>query len=137
FTPYLLLEGGGEYSGTLNDGTTVSVAGTMSTEIIGGQLRAVVDGNFKIGTLKAAGQAVVNVSGATTTLEVDADLVDAGFAARLSGAVIITDGIAETVQLDASVNGTLSLGDLSVTGANLSIRSSYGSPLELKFAGSF
>lgn len=133
----LILEGGGEYSGTLADGTTVSVAGTMSSEIIGGQVRAVVDGNFKIGTLKAAGQAVVNISGATTTLEVDADLVDAGFAARLSGAVIITDGIAETVQLDASVNGTLNLGDLSVTGANLSIRSSYGSPLELKFAGSF
>lgn len=135
FVPYLTLEGAGEYSGTLNDGTAVSVAGNVSTEIVGGQVRAVVNGNFKIGTLKATGSAVVNSNGTTTTLEVDADLVDAGFAANVQGAVVITDGVAETVQLDAVVNGAVSLGDLTLTGATLSIRSTYGSPLQLSFAG--
>ena len=75
--------------------------------IIGGQIRTVVTGDFKVGTLKANGSAIVETNGATTTLFVDADLVDAGFAARLEGAVIITDGIAETIHLDATVNGTV------------------------------
>lgn len=135
FTPFLQLEGNGEYSGTLSNGQTVSVAGSVQTEIIGGQIRAVVTGNFKVGTLKASGSAIVESNGATTTLFVDADLVDAGFAARIEGAVVITDGIAETVQLDASVNGAVQLGDATLTGATLSIRSTQGSPLALTFSG--
>jgi hypothetical protein len=135
YTPFLQLEAGGEISGTLNDGQTVSVAGDMETTIVGGQLRTVVTGAFKVGTLKASGSAIVEINGATTTLFVDADLVDAGFSARLEGAVIITDGIAETIQLDAAVNGTLRFGDATLTGAALSVRSSYGSPLDLKFTG--
>jgi hypothetical protein len=133
--PFLVLEGEGEYSGTLNDGKTVSVAGSVTTEVVGGQLRAVVTGNFTVGTLKASGSAIVEVNGATTTLFVDANLVDAGFAARLEGAVIITDGVAETVQLDAAVIGSVTLGDAKLNGAALSIRSSYGQPLDLKFSG--
>ena len=86
-------------------------------------------GAFKVGTLKANGSAIVEINGATTTLFVDADLADAGFAARIEGAVIITDGIAETVQLDAAVTGSLNFGDATLTGATLSVRSSYGSPL--------
>lgn len=135
YVPYLIAEGAGEYSGTLQNGQTVSVSGSMSTEIIGGQVRAVVEGNFRVGDLKAHGSAVVESTGATTTLEVDADLVNAGFAARLQGAIIITDGIAETVHLDAAVTGTVNLGDATLTGANFKIRSSYGSPLELSFSG--
>jgi hypothetical protein len=135
FTPFLQLEGNGEYSGTLNNGQTVSVAGSVQTEIIGGQIRAVVTGNFKVGTLKASGSAIIESNGATTTLFVDADLVDAGFAARIEGAVVITDGIAETVQLDASVSGAVRLGDATLTGATLSIRSTQGSPLSLSFSG--
>jgi len=135
YTPFLVLEGGGEFSGTLNDGQQVSVAGTLETTISGGQVRIVVTGNFKVGTLKAAGSAIVEINGATTTLFVDADLVDAGFAARLEGAVVITDGLAETVSLDATVNGTVNLGDATLTGASLSIDSSYGNPLEVTFAG--
>jgi hypothetical protein len=135
FTPFLTLEGNGEFSGTLNDGKTVSVAGNVTTEIVGGQLRAVVTGNFNVGTLKATGSAIVEVDGPTTTLFVDADLVDAGFAATLEGAVIISDGVAQTVHLDAVVNGSLNLGDATLNGANLSIRSTYGSPLELRFSG--
>jgi hypothetical protein len=135
YTPFLQLEAGGEISGTLNDGQTVTVAGDMETTIVGGQLRTVVTGSFKIGTLKANGSAIVESNGTTTTLFVDADLADAGFSARIEGAVIITDGIAETIQLDAAVNGSVQFGDATLTGATLSIRSSYGSPLDLKFSG--
>jgi hypothetical protein len=135
YTPFLTLEGEGEFSGTLADGKTVSVAGNISTEVVGGQLRAVVNGNFKVGTLAANGSAIVEVNGATTTLFVDASLVDAGFAAKLEGAVIITDGVAETVQLDAVVDGSVKLGDATLTGATLSIRSSNGNPLDLSFSG--
>ena len=135
YTPYLQLEAGGEISGTLNDGQTVSVDGDLTTEIIGGQLRTVVTGAFKVGTLKANGTATVESDGITTVLEVDAALADAGFAADLDGVIVIDNGIAETVQLDAVVNGTVNFGDAALTGATLSIRSSFGSPLELKFSG--
>ncbi|MGB3411231.1 MAG: hypothetical protein WBA45_08525 [Microthrixaceae bacterium] len=136
YTPYLQVQGAGEFSGTLNDGQTFSAAGTIEAEVIGGQMRSVVTGNFKIGTLKASGSAVVETNGASTTFEIQADLVDAGFAAHLTGAVIVTDGVAETVQLDASVSGAIKMGDVTLTNANLSIRSSYGSPLEISFDGS-
>ncbi|MCB1258036.1 MAG: hypothetical protein KDB26_13065 [Microthrixaceae bacterium] len=135
YTPFLTLEGAGEISGTLDDGQRVSVAGTMSAEMIGNQLRSVVTGNFQIGTLKASGRAIVEMNGHTTTLEVDATLTNAGFAASLTGAVQITDGRTELVQLDASVNGALDLGDVTLTGANMSIRSTYGNPLDIKFSG--
>ena len=135
YTPFLTLEGGGEFSGTLNNGQQVSVAGTLQTTVVGGQIRAVVTGNFKVGTLKASGSAIVETNGATTTLFVDADLVDAGFAAKLEGAVVITDGLAETVSLDATVNGSVTLGDATLTGASLHIGSTYGNPLELTFTG--
>lgn len=135
YTPFLTLEAGGEFSGTLNDGKQVSVAGTMETTVIGGQIRSVVTGNFKIGTLKANGSAIVESSGATTTLFISAALVDAGFSADLEGAVVITDGIAEMVSLDAAVTGAVNLGDVTLTGANLHIGSTYGSPLDVTFSG--
>ena len=135
YTPFMTLQGGGEFSGTLNDGQTVTVAGDMDTTVVGGHVYSVVTGSFKVGTLKANGSAIVDTNGATTVLNVDADLVDAGFSARLTGAVVITDGLAETVQLDAAVTGNLTFGDVTLTGANLSVRSTYGSPLDLSFAG--
>lgn len=135
YTPFLTLQGGGEFSGTLNDGQTVSVAGTIDTTIVGGQIRTVVTGNFKVGTLRASGSAIVETNGATTVLNVDADLVNAGFSAKLLGAVVITDGLAETVSLDASVTGSVNLGDTTLTGANLRIASTYGSPLDVSFSG--
>lgn len=135
YTPFLTLEAGGEYSGTLNDGKTVTVAGTVETTVIGGQIRAVVTGAFKIGTLTANGSAIVEVNGPTTTLFVDADLTNAGFAATLEGAIILSDGRADMVQLDATVNGAVQLGDVTLTGATLAVRSTYGSPLDLSFSG--
>lgn len=135
FTPFLQLEAGGEISGTMADGQTFSVAGDLRTTIIGSQVVAEVVGTFKVGTLKATGSAIVETNGATTTLSVDANLVDAGFDASLQGAVVITDGVAETVQLDAQVNGQVTFGDATLTGATLSIRSSAGNPLDLKFTG--
>ena len=134
-TPFLFVEGGGEFSGTLADGQRASVSGTLSSEMVGGQMRTVVTGDFQVGTLRAAGSAVVNTNGTTTTLEVDADLVNAGFAAELGGAIIITDGIAELVELDATVQGSVQLGDTTLTGATLRMRSSYGSRLDLQFSG--
>jgi len=119
----------------LQDGQQVSVAGSISTTVVGGQISAVVTGTFKVGTLKATGSAIVETNGATTTLNVDASLVDAGFAAQLQGVVVITDGRAETVSLDAQVTGSVNLGDVTLTGANLHIGSSYGSPIDLTFAG--
>lgn len=133
--PYLMAEGDGEFSGVLPDGQTVSVAGSMSIEVINGQARAVVTGNFQVGTLKANGSAVVETSGGTTSLEVDADLVGAGFNASLEGGIVITDGYAETVQLDATISGAVQIGDVTLTGATLSVRSQLGQPLSLSFAG--
>lgn len=135
YTPFLSLEAGGGYSGTLPNGQTVSVAGTLSTTIVGGQIYTVVTGDLQVGTLKANGMATVGIDGTTTTLEIDATLVDAGFSGQLQGAVLITDGRAEIVQLDASVSGPLQLGDVTLTGASMSIRSSYGSPLDINFNG--
>ena len=135
YVPFLTLEGAGEYSGSLNDGTAVAVKGTVSTEVVAGQVFAKVTGNFQIGTLKGTGQAIVESSGATTTLNVSGDFQNTGFAGHVDGVVVITDGRAETVQLDASVTGAVNFGDVTLTGANLSIRSTYGSPLELKFSG--
>jgi len=135
YVPFLTLQGSGEFSGTLNDGQQVSVSGSIDSTVVGGQVSAVVTGNLKIGTLKANGSAIVETNGATTTLNVSAELVDAGFAAHLEGAVVITDGQAETVSLDATVTGAIALGDVTLTGANLHIGSTYGSPLDLSFSG--
>jgi hypothetical protein len=135
YTPFLTLEAGGEFSGTLSDGQTVSAAGTMETTIINGQLRSVVTGTFKVGTLKASGTAIVEMNGPTTTLSIDAALLDAGFVADIEGAVVITDGRADVVNLDAVVDGSVDLGDVTLSGATFSIRSTYGSPLELSFSG--
>lgn len=135
YTPFLTLEGGGEYSGTLNDGLTVTAAGTLETTVIGGQLRTVLTGDFRIGTLAASGTAIVEVNGASTALYVDADLVATGFAARLEGAVVITDGLAEQVSLTATVDGTVNLGDVTLTGATMNVDSTYGSPLDISFTG--
>lgn len=135
YVPYMNLEGDGEISGTLDNGQTFSVSGSIESEMIGGQLIAVVTGDFQIGTLKAHGDAQLTVAGHTTTLDLNASLTDAGFDATLYGAVQITDGRAELIQLDAAINGQMQLGDATLTGANMSIRSSYGSPLEVKFAG--
>ncbi len=135
YTPFLTLEGAGEISGVLDDGQRVSVAGTMSAEVIGGQLRSVITGSFQLGTLRANGSAVVETNGITTTLEVTGSLVGAGFGATIEGAVVITDGRAELVELDATVNGNVTLGDVTLTHATLSLRSTYGSPLDISFAG--
>lgn len=134
-TPYLAIQGDGEISGTLQDGQKIAVAGTLDTEVIGGQVRAVITGDFQIGTLKAHGSAVVETAGATTTLTLDAQLQSAGFAANVAGVVVITDGRAETVDLTAGVTGQVKLGDVTLTGANLHITSTYGSTLALSFAG--
>jgi hypothetical protein len=48
---------------------------------------------------------------------------------------VITDGIAEDIRLDAAVSGTVQLGDATLTGATLRIRSQFGSPLDLSFTG--
>ncbi len=135
YTPFLTLEAGGEFSGTLNDGLNVKASGALETTIIGGQLRTVLTGAFQVGTLKASGTAIVEVNGPTTVLNVDANLVDAGFDAHLEGAVVITDGLAEEVGLTATVNGTVDLGDAVLEGATLDISSSYGSPLDISFSG--
>jgi hypothetical protein len=134
-TPFLMLQGDGEFSGTLNDGQTVSVAGSISTEIIGGQMRTVVTGNFKLGTLKATGEAIVETSGPTTVLTLDASLQDAGFTADIDGNVIIDNGLAETVALNANVVGNVQLGDVTLNSPSLSIQSSYGAPLDISFSG--
>ena len=135
YTPYLQLEAGGEYSGTLADGQTVTASGDVSTTVIGGQLRTVLTGDFKVGSLAASGEAIIEVNGYSTVLYVDADLVDAGFDANLEGAVVLNSGIAEQVSLTATVNGSVDLGDVELTGATLNVESSYGSPLDIYFSG--
>lgn len=134
-TPYLAIQGSGEISGTLQDGQKVAIAGTLDTEIIGGQIRAVITGDLQIGTIKAHGSAIVETAGATTTLTVDAQLDGAGFAASLAGVVVITDGRADTVDLTASVAGQVHLGDVTLDSASLHISSSFGSTLSLSFNG--
>lgn len=135
YTPFLTLEAGGEFSGTLDDGQTVKAAGDISTTIIGGQMRTVLTGSFQVGTLKAAGTAIVETNGPTTVLYVDGSLVGAGFDATLTGSVVIDGGRADQVTLDATVNGTVDLGDATLENATLKVRSTYGSPLDLSFTG--
>jgi hypothetical protein len=135
YTPLLTAEAGGEYSGTLQNGKNVAVEGIVSTTIVGGQIRTVITGEFELGTLRAAGSAVVDVNGRTTTFEVDADLVGAGFDAALSGVIVVTDGVAERVALDATTAGTARLGDVALSNAVMHIDSSYGSDLDIGFAG--
>lgn len=135
FTPFLTLEGAGEISGVLDDGKRVAANGTIEATVIGNQVRSVLTGEFTLGTLNASGTAIIEYNGASTVLEVDADLVDAGFDARIEGAVVINGGRAELVSLDASVQGELNFGDATLTDATLSVRSSYGSPLDLSFSG--
>ncbi len=135
YTPFLTLEGGGEYSGTLADGQTVRAAGVVETTVVGNQIRTVLTGDFEVGTLAASGQAIIEVNGLSTALYVDANLVGAGFDADLVGAVVITDGLAEQVQLSATVNGDVVIGDTRLTGATMDIQSSYGSPLDISFSG--
>jgi hypothetical protein len=135
YTPFLTVEGAGEISGTMTDGEQVAVDGTLSTTIVGGEITTEVDGAFTIGTLKATGSALVDINGPTTTLNISADLVNAGFTAKLQGAVVITDGVAELVSLDASVDGSVNLGDATLTNANLHIGTTYGNPLDVSFSG--
>jgi hypothetical protein len=135
YTPFLQLEGGGDISGTLDDGTTFAASGTLSVISVGGQVRTELNGDFKLGALKLHGSAGVTIAGPTTSLDINADLVGAGFSASLSGAVTITDGRAELISLDAVVNGSIQMGDLTLTGASLKIRSTYGSPLDVSFNG--
>ena len=135
YTPFLQLEGAGEISGTLDDGSTFAVKGSLSTVVVGGQLRAVVSGDFQVGTLKAVGSATVDTNGNTTRLELDAQLKDTGFAAALTGVVEITDGRAELIELNAGVTGQVRLGDVTLSGANLKISSRYGSTLDIDFDG--
>ena len=135
YTPFLIAEGTGDISGTLDDGQKFAASGSVALVVSGGSVHGEFTGNFQIGTLKASGTALVNYSGATTTLDVNADLVGAGFAATLVGAVVITDGRAELVSLDAVVNGSIQLGDLTVSGANFHMGSTYGSPLDITFSG--
>ena len=93
-------------------------------------------GDVQVGTLKATGSAMVDVNGATTTLNVDAELVRTPASRpRSQGAVVITDGLAETVSLDAAVNGQVTMGDATLTGANLHIASTYGNPLDALVLG--
>lgn len=135
YTPFLRLEAGGQISGTLADGSAFAADGVLTTTSVGGQLRTELTGSFQLGSLKMQGSAVVDFNGPTTTLELDANLVGAGFAANIGGVVQITDGRTELITLDASVNGTVQMGDLTLTGANLHIGSTFGSPLDITFAG--
>ena len=135
YTPFLNLEAGGEFSGVLADGQVVSAVGSIDVTVIGSQVYTELTGQFQVGTLSANGTAILETNGATTTLLVDAELLDAGFEAQLEGAIVITDGVAEQVGLQATVP-IVSVGDLSVSNATLNVSSAYGSPLEFDFAGS-
>lgn len=135
FTPFLSLEGAGEISGVLDDGQRVAANGTIEATVIGNQVRSVLTGDFTLGTLRASGTAMIEYNGASTVLEVDAQLLDAGFDAQIEGAVVITDGRAEMIALDAAVQGNLDFGDARLTDATLAVRSTFGSPLDLSFTG--
>ena len=135
YTPFLTVEAGGEYSGTLENGQNVSIEGITETTIVNNQLVTVVRGDFRFGTLRAKGQAVVDVTGDTTEFTVDAQLQAAGFDAHVTGRVVMTDGVAELVDLDAALQGTATIGDLELTVGNLAIRTSGGGPLDITFDG--
>ncbi len=135
YTPFLTVEGSGEFSGTLNNGQQVSVNGTLDTTIVAGEVTTQVQGAFQIGTLKATGSALVDVQGSTTTLNVDATLTNTGFSGTISGAIVITDGVAELVSLDVAIQGSVTLGDATLTNASLHIATTYGAPLTMTFSG--
>ena len=127
-------EAAGEFSGTLPNGDHVSVSGQLSTEVIWGVSRTVVTGRFTIGTLEASGRAVVEKVGVRTTLEVDAQVNMPELSGRLLGSIVIEDGRAERVALEARVN-SLALESLTVKDALLRITSSNGGRLEFEVDG--
>ena len=135
FVPYIDLPAVGQILGTLINGQVFKAEGSITVEVLGGQFRTVVTGDFLIGTLKANGSAILETSGTSVTLELDAALQDAGFDATITGAVIITDGHVETAVLDAAVDGQVSLGDATLNGANLHIESFNGGPFDMSFEG--
>jgi hypothetical protein len=135
YTPFLVVEAGGEYSGTLENGQNVSIEGITETTIVDNQLVTVVRGDFEFGTIRASGEAVVDVFDNTTEFTVDADLVAAGFDADITGRVVMTDGVAELVELDVALRGTATIGDLELTVGSLSITTSGGGPLDIVFDG--
>lgn len=134
YTPFLQVQGEGEIWGTLSDGERVGVAGSLETTVVGGQATTTVTGDFQLGWLRASGSAIVEIDGATTALYLDADLTAPGFNSRLQGEVIITDGVAERVRLEADIDD-LAVGDLLLSDARLSIESDFGDPLDITFDG--
>lgn len=135
FTPFLVVEAGGEFSGTLENGQNVSIVGITETTIVNGQLVTIIRGDFEFGTLKATGEAVVNATDHTTEFTVDASLVAAGFDADISGTVVMANGAAELVDLEATMRGSATIGDLELTVGSLEIRSTAGRPLTISFDG--
>lgn len=135
YTPFLQVQGEGEIWGTLDDGGRVGVTGSLETTVVGGQSTTLVTGDFQLGWLRASGSAVVETDGATTSLYVDADLTSSGFNSRVQGEVVITDGVAERVRLEADI-ADLAVGDLLLRETRLSIESDFGEPLDISFDGS-
>jgi hypothetical protein len=134
YTPFLQVQGQGEIWGTLDDGERVGVTGTLETTVVGGQSTTLVTGDFQLGWLRASGTAIVETDGATTSLYLDADLTSGGLSSRVEGEVIITDGVAERVRLEADV-AHLAVGDLVLSDSRLSIESDFGDPLDISFDG--
>jgi hypothetical protein len=135
YAPFLTVEAAGQYSGTLENGQNVSVHGITQTTIVDDQLVTTIRGDFELGTLRATGQAVVDANGDTTELTVDAQVADAGFDAHITGRVVMTDGVAQLVDLDAVLQGTATIGDLQLSVGHLAITTSKGHPLDITFEG--
>lgn len=136
---FVMAQAKGDFSGTLDDGTTVSAKGALTTTFVGNPPQAVVtlDGDFQIGGLRASGSAIVEVNGQTqTTLQIQsAVLTNTGFSGTLHGQIVLVDGEAQEVHLEAAVDGSVTLGDASLTDATLTVDSMYGGPLDISFAG--
>lgn len=131
----LTLAAGGEYTGTLANGQIVSVRGVVTVDVIEGQLRTVVTGDFRFGKLRGSGSAVVEIDGNRTVLRVDGAVQLPGLDAEaVTGSIVLDDGAAVAVDLEVMVR-RFDLRNVSVTDARLAVNSTAGSDLAIRFTG--
>jgi hypothetical protein len=135
-TPTFLLQGAGQVSGTLSDGSVVALNGSIDANSSGGASNFTVDGDIQVGSVHANGTATVTVAGTQSTIQVSGALTSPGFAGSLAGSFTINKGVATAVDLSAGLSSPVVIGDTTVTSAHLDIHSS-GGPLTFSVGGAF
>ncbi len=134
--PSFSLQGAGQVSGTLSDGSVVALNGSIDASSSNGSTNFNVDGDIQVGSVHATGTANVQVNGAVTSVSITGSLNTPSFAGSVSGSFTLNKGVATAVNIDAGLSDPVNLGGVTVTSAHLDITSS-GGPLTFSVEGAF